>query len=180
MNIIFQSIQYPRLLSYDEEFLSYGGKHYNNPKTPTQFVNKGNIFNFEQDFLQNELNDEFQQLENDAQSKPVYSIISLIKNFTYKSKSGLNSSSIATLNQNLSKSEQKLARFGSQNQSDQGNNQLPIISRKLTIDSCGSKSARQTSFGRSNTTIVASKSFFNEQDELKKSTCNKNFDNDKI
>ena len=59
--------------------------------------------------------------------------ITLIKNFTYKSKSGLNSSSIATLNQNLSKSEQKLVGFGSQNQSDQGNNQLPLIKRPFLI-----------------------------------------------
>ena len=76
LNIVFQSLQYPRLLNYEED--SFWNKQ------SSQFKNNASI-NAEQDSL---LTDEFHVLENSTQNKPASSLISILKNFTNpKSKS---------------------------------------------------------------------------------------------
>lgn len=76
LNIVFQSLQYPRLLNYEED--SFWNKQ------SGQFKNNASM-NAEQDSL---LTDEFHLLESNTQNKPASSLISIFKNFTNpKSKS---------------------------------------------------------------------------------------------
>jgi len=134
LNIIFQSIQYPRLLSNDEDtllLLNSNAWKAGPPKTPNQFK-VSSVFSFEQDFLQNELNDEFQLLQNDQQAKPANnSLISMLRNFTYSSKSKPNQ---AVSTESLNLPQQTASKL------------MPLMSRKLTIDSTMSKNSRKSSY----------------------------------
>jgi len=130
LNIIFQSIQYPRLMNCDEETLLNFGKTVP-PKTPNQFK-ASSVFTFEQDFLHNELNDEFQLLQNDQKLKPANnSLISMLKNFTYSSKPKP-TEAVSTESLNLPQPA--------------ASKHMPLLTRKLTIDSTLSKSSRKSSY----------------------------------
>lgn len=74
LTILFQSIQFPRILSYDEDF--FWLKNLSSPKP-------SNFDTFEQDYLQMELNDEFHfKNDEDTGSKSIGGFIGLIKNLT--------------------------------------------------------------------------------------------------
>ena len=112
-----------------------------------------NTFSFEQDFLKNELNDEFQLIQNDQQSKPTNSLISMLKNFTY-------SRPKHSINTNLPAYSEPI-NFNNRSQSEQTINKLlPLVmNRKLTLDTSLSKNSRKSSYSsaKSNSTIVPSK-----------------------
>ncbi|CAF0959075.1 unnamed protein product [Brachionus calyciflorus] len=82
LTIVFQSIQYPRLLNYDEDAF------WNKQARKTINSNKYDdpILNFENDYLQQELIDEFQFTPtNSMQNSNENSFINIIKNLTSSS-----------------------------------------------------------------------------------------------
>ena len=87
LTIVFQSIQYPRLLNYDED--AFWNKSTKHSKTNNSKLNDPNLY-FEHEYLQQELTDEFQFTQNNLQNGNENSFINMIKNLT--SSSSLSSS----------------------------------------------------------------------------------------
>ena len=104
---------------------------------------------FEQDFLQNELNDEFQLLQNEQQTKPSNSFISILKNLTYSKPKPPE-----LVDQTLNEPNPKI-QCAKTMPTNQG---LLEKSRKFTADSIkdsgSSKSAKQAVRSKSNSTIA--------------------------
>jgi WD repeat-containing protein 91 len=71
LNVVFQSLSYPRLLNYEED--AFWNKQ-------SSVLNKSNSINNDQESLN--LTDEFQVADNNNQNKPANSLISIFKNFT--------------------------------------------------------------------------------------------------
>ncbi|RNA31622.1 WD repeat-containing 91 [Brachionus plicatilis] len=87
LTIVFQSIQYPRLLNYDED--AFWNKLNSRSKTTNPKFNDPSL-NFEHEYLQQELTDEFQITQNNLNNGNDNSFINMIKNLT--SNSSLSSS----------------------------------------------------------------------------------------
>lgn len=87
LTIVFQSIQYPRLLNYDED--AFWNKSANSSKLTSPKYDDPSL-NFEHEYLQQELTDEFHFTQNNLQNGNENSFINMIKNLT--SNSSLSSS----------------------------------------------------------------------------------------
>ena len=121
---------------------------------------------FEQDFMQSELNDEFQLLQNEQHTKPSNSFISILKNLTY-SKPKPPELVEPTLNEPNPKIQYA--------KTMPANPGLLEKSRKFTTDSIkdssSSKSSKQAVRSKSNSTIITPRlvplsSLENERQEL--------------
>lgn len=83
LNIVFQSVPFPRLLCYEEDF--FWQKQSSHNRSGTISNNISSFAQFEQEYLQNELIDEFQLIQTDVQNKQG-TLMSLLKNLTSSSK----------------------------------------------------------------------------------------------
>lgn len=80
LNITFQSLQFPRLLNYEEDAF------WKKQSSKVVSSNQTNFSTFEQEYLQNEIIDEFQLIQSNTQNRPTTTFISLLKNLTTNTK----------------------------------------------------------------------------------------------